>query len=115
MREDDSSIDDFEAWLKAEKHKAIDEKAGDLLIARDDVWVDAFETFKKEYKPNIKSKVRRVLEKALRVPEAVGRETLDILYEICSMIQRRREKDDKDGTGAVHKREAGDSGDRGPD
>ena len=48
MREDDISIDDFEIWLKTEKHKAIDAKNGGLLIARDGVWVDAFETFKKE-------------------------------------------------------------------
>ena len=42
------AIDDFETWLKAEKHKAIDEKTGELLIARDGVWVNAFETFKKD-------------------------------------------------------------------
>lgn len=40
--------DEFEAWLKSEKHKAIDAKNGGLLIARDGVWVDAFETFKKD-------------------------------------------------------------------
>ncbi len=48
MREDDISIDDFEIWLKTEKHKAIDAQTGELLIARDGAWVDAFETFKKE-------------------------------------------------------------------
>ena len=42
------AIDEFEAWLKSEKHKAIDAKNGGLLIARDGVWVDAFETFRKE-------------------------------------------------------------------
>ena len=41
-------VDEFEAWLKNEKHKAIDAKNGGLLIARDGAWVDAFETFKKE-------------------------------------------------------------------
>ncbi len=45
---DIKSIDDFEIWLKTEKYKAIDAKTGGLLIARDGVWVDAFETFKKE-------------------------------------------------------------------
>nr|DAU98203.1 MAG TPA: hypothetical protein [Caudoviricetes sp.] len=109
------AIDDFEIWLKTEKHKAIDVQTGELLIARDGTWVDAFETFRKEYKPEIKSKVRRVLKKVCEVPGAVGQETLDILYEICSMIQNRREKDDKDGTGAVHKCETGNSRDRRPD
>ena len=52
------AIDDFETWMKAEKHKAIDEKAGDLLIARDDVWVDAFETFKKDAIEQWNRKVR---------------------------------------------------------
>ena len=79
MSKDDISVDAFEAWLKSEKHKAIDAKNGGLLIVRTGTWVDAFETFRKEYKPS------------------------------------RREKDDKDGTGTVHKREAGDSGDRSPD
>lgn len=71
MSKDDSSIDEFEAWLKAEKHKAIDARNGGLLIVRTGTWVDAFETFRKEYKPkikpNIKSKVIRVLKKALGV------------------------------------------------
>lgn len=48
MKGYNKAIDEFEAWLKSEKHKAIDEKTGELLIARDGVWVDAFETFKKE-------------------------------------------------------------------
>ncbi len=48
MSKDGISVDDFEEWLKSEKHKAIDAKNGGLLIARDGVWVDAFETFKKE-------------------------------------------------------------------
>ena len=42
------TIDEFEAWLKVEKRKAIDAQTGELLIARDGVWVDAFETFKKD-------------------------------------------------------------------
>lgn len=42
------AIDDFEIWLKTEKHKAIDAQTGELLIARDGIWVDAFETFKKD-------------------------------------------------------------------
>lgn len=115
MSKDNISVDAFEQWLKSEKHKAIDAKNGGLLIVRTGAWVDAFETFRKEYKPEIKSKVRRVLKKVCEVPGAVGQETLDILYEICSMIQSRREKDDKDGVGAVHKRETGGSGDRNPD
>lgn len=41
-------IDEFEAWLKSEKHKAIDAQTGELLIARDGTWVDAFETFMRE-------------------------------------------------------------------
>lgn len=48
MSKDGISVDDFEEWLKSEKRKAIDEKTGELLIARDGTWVDAFETFKKE-------------------------------------------------------------------
>lgn len=48
MKGYNKAIDEFEAWLKFEKHKAIDEKTGELLIARDGIWVDAFETFKKE-------------------------------------------------------------------
>lgn len=42
------AIDDFEIWLKTEKHKAIDAQTGELLIARDGIWVDAFEIFKKD-------------------------------------------------------------------
>lgn len=64
-------IEEFEVWLKSEKHKAIDARNGGLLIVRTGTWVDAFETFRKEYqpniKPNIKSKVIRVLKKALGV------------------------------------------------
>lgn len=49
------AIDDFEIWLKTEKHKAIDEKTGELLIARDGVWVDAFETFMSEQRKDYKN------------------------------------------------------------
>lgn len=48
MSKDNISVDAFEEWLKSEKHKAIDAQTGELLIARDGVWVDAFETFKKD-------------------------------------------------------------------
>ncbi len=48
MSKDNISVDDFEEWLKSEKHKAIDAKNGGLLIVRTGTWVDAFETFKKD-------------------------------------------------------------------
>ena len=45
---DIKSIDEFEAWLNSEKHKAIDAENGGLLVVRTGTWVEAFETFKKE-------------------------------------------------------------------
>ena len=48
-------IDGFEAWLKSEKHKAIDAQTGELLIARDGIWVDAFETFMREQRKDYKN------------------------------------------------------------
>ncbi len=49
------AIDEFEVWLKSEKHKAIDAKNGGLLIVRTGTWVDAFETFRNEQREDYKN------------------------------------------------------------
>lgn len=55
MSKDNISVDAFEEWLKSEKHKAIDAQTGELLIARDGAWVDAFETFRNEQREDYKN------------------------------------------------------------